>query len=58
MVSPRSQVNDQRQEGALAGVDLMTLLLSLQCEMVEIKQKGEEEMHAMTQKKMRTSFTR
>jgi len=34
----------------MAGVDPMALLLSLQKEMADIKQKGEEEMRAIRQK--------
>jgi len=34
----------------MAGMDPMPLLLSLQREMVEMKQRGEEEMRAIRQK--------
>jgi len=34
----------------MAGVDSMTLLLSLQCELADMKQRREEEMQAMRQK--------
>jgi len=44
MVSTRSQVDENRHERAMAGTDPMALLLSLQREMTEIKQRGEEKM--------------
>jgi len=50
MVSTRSQVGENRQEQAMAGTDPMTLLLSLQQEMADMKQRGEEEMQAIRQK--------
>jgi len=50
MVSTRSQVGENKQERAMAGTDPMTLLLSLQREMADIKQRGEEEMRAIRQK--------
>ena len=50
MVSTRSQVGKNRQERAMAGADPMALLLSLQREMADIKQRGEEEMLAIRQK--------
>jgi len=50
MVSTQSQVGENRQERAMAGTDPMVLLLSLQREMADIKQRGEEEMRAIKQK--------
>jgi len=50
MVSTRSQVNEQRPNRVMARMDPMALLLLLQREMVEIKQKGEEETRAIRQK--------
>jgi len=47
MVSTRSQEQEQRREGAMASMDLMTLLLSLQREMAEMKQRSEDEMRVL-----------
>jgi len=50
MVSTRSQVGENRKERAMAGADPMALLLSLQREMADIKQRDKEEMRAIRQK--------
>jgi len=50
MVSTRSQVGENMQERAMVGADPMALLLSLQREMADIKQRGNEEMRAIRQK--------
>jgi len=50
MVSTCSQVNEQRPDRAMARADPMALLLLLQREMAEMKQKGEEEMRAIRKK--------
>jgi len=47
MVSTQSQVHDRRREATMASVDPMAILISLQREMAEMKQKTEEEMRPL-----------